>query len=406
MFEKILINQHRLLSDIQSFGQIGALEGGGVARLALTDNDGLGRDELVRRMKALGLRVSIDPIGNIFGTRAGKTTATVMTGSHIDTVLTGGLYDGTYGVLAGLEVIAALNDAGCTTEHSITVVAFTNEEGSRFQPDMLGSLVFAGGMSIEAARSTRDAAGVTLGDELDRIGYAGTGYGPEKIISYYELHIEQGPVLEDENIQIGVVTGVQGISWTRLTVTGRSAHAGTTPMRSRADAGLAAMELVTSLSAILKDIPDQLLTCGSFRVVPDLVNVVPQRCVLTLDLRNPNEKLLLRAEECLSQIILDIEATYGVSIQTETLARFEPVPFDSCLIDRIENLARDNGYSTGRLCSGAGHDAQMIARLAPAAMIFVPSVNGLSHNIAELTLPDDLCRGTQVLLDAILSSVF
>lgn len=406
MFEKILINQDRLLSDIQSFGQIGALEGGGVARLALTDNDRLGRDELVRRMKALGLRVSIDPIGNIFGTRAGKTTATVMTGSHIDTVLTGGLYDGTYGVLAGLEVIAALNDAGCTTEHSITVAAFTNEEGSRFQPDMLGSLVFAGDMSIEAARSTQDAAGVTLGDELDRIGYAGTGYGPEKIISYYELHIEQGPVLEDEKTQIGVVTGVQGISWTRLTVTGRSAHAGTTPMRSRADAGLAAMKLVTSLSATLKDIPDQLLTCGSFRVVPDLVNVVPQRCVLTLDLRNPNEKLLLRAEECLSQIILDIEATYGVSIQTETLARFEPVLFDSCLIDRIENLARDNGYSTGRLCSGAGHDAQMIARLAPAAMIFVPSVNGLSHNIAELTLPDDLCRGTQVLLDAILSSVF
>ncbi|MFT8307820.1 Zn-dependent hydrolase [Acetobacter malorum] len=406
MFEKILINQDRLLSDIQSFGQIGALEGGGVARLALTDNDRLGRDELVRRMKALGLRVSIDPIGNIFGTRAGKTTATVMTGSHIDTVLTGGLYDGTYGVLAGLEVIAALNDARCMTEHSITVAAFTNEEGSRFQPDMLGSLVFAGGMSIEAARSTRDSAGVTLGAELDRIGYAGTGHGPEKIISYYELHIEQGPVLEDEKIQIGVVTGVQGISWTRLTVTGRSAHAGTTPMRSRVDAGLAAMELVTSLSATLKDVPDQLITCGSFRVVPDLVNVVPQRCVLTLDLRNPDEKLLLRAEECLSQTILDIETTYGVSIQTETLARFEPVPFDSCLIDRIENLARDNGYSTGRLCSGAGHDAQMIARLAPAAMIFVPSVNGLSHNIAELTLPDDLCRGTQVLLDAILSSVF
>lgn len=405
MLEKILINQDRLLADLASFNQIGALQGGGVARLALTDNDRLGRDELVRRMKALGLHVAIDPIGNIFGTRAGKTAATVMTGSHIDTVLTGGWYDGTYGVLAGLEVIAALNDAGCSTEHSITVAAFTNEEGARFQPDMLGSLVFAGGMSTNAARKTLDVAGITLGDELDRIGYAGAGRGPEEIISYYELHIEQGPVLEDENIQIGVVTGVQGISWTRLTVTGRSSHAGTTPMRSRADAGLAAMELVTRLHAALKDIPEQLVTCGSFRIMPDLVNVVPQQCVLTLDLRNPDETVLANAERHLSQLITDIEAAYGVSIQTETLARFEPVPFESGLVDRVENIAISNGFSTRRLCSGAGHDAQMIARMAPSAMIFVPSVKGLSHNIAELTLPDDLGRGAQVLLDAILSNV-
>ena len=403
MDKKIQINHKRFLSDISSFGQIGALPGGGVARLALTDSDRLGRDELVSRMKALGLSVSIDNIGNIFGTRAGRLSSTVMTGSHIDTVLTGGLYDGTYGVLAGLEVIAALNDACIETEHSITVASFTNEEGARFQPDMLGSLVFAGGMSVETARATADKSGITLGDELDRTGYTGAGRGPDHIISYYELHIEQGPVLENENTDIGVVTGVQGISWSRLTFRGRSSHAGTTPMHSRADSGLAAMSLITRLHTALKDIPEQLITCGSFQVLPDLINVVPHITTLTVDLRNPDEQALKTAEKILTELISDTEKAFNISVEKETLARFKPVSFNGKLISQIEKIAHNNGFTARRLCSGAGHDAQMIARIAPAAMIFVPSVNGLSHNIAELTYPDDLCRGTQVLAEAILS---
>lgn len=398
--DMITIDATRLSRSIQDFGRIGALPNGGVCRLALTDAEKAGRDELVRRMLAMGLTVQIDSIGNIFGTRPGHDAAagTVMIGSHIDTVSTGGLYDGTFGVLAGLEVIAALNDTKQETHRAITVAAFTNEEGARFQPDMLGSLVFVGGMPLQDALDTIAGDGMRLGTELERIGYAGSDEGPQDIVAYFELHIEQGPVLETENIQIGVVSGVQGISWHEITVHGRSAHAGTTPIALRSDAGLAACLIVQRAYEMARAIgSDQLMTTGTMRLKPDLVNVVAEEAVFTVDLRNPSGDALKQADINLLRIAEDVAAETGTRVTCRTLARFDPVAFDERLVDSVEKTAQNLGYSTRRLHSGAGHDAQMIARMAPAAMIFVPSAGGISHNIREFTPPDDLARGTTVL---------
>lgn len=390
----------RLERSVQEFGLIGALPEGGVCRLALTDTEKTGRDELVRRMRDLGLTVEIDRIGNIFGTRPGRDPAsgTVMIGSHIDTVSTGGLYDGTFGVLAGLEVLAALDDAGEETRRSITVAAFTNEEGARFQPDMLGSLVFVGGMPLQEALNATDAKGVQLGDELERIGYAGHDKEARNIAAYFELHIEQGPVLENEKIQIGVVSGVQGISWHEITLQGRSAHAGTTPMALRADAGLAASLIVQRAHEMARAMgSNQLITTGTLRLQPDLVNVVAEKAVFTVDLRNPSAEALAQADAGLLRISAEVTAETGTSLTYRRLARFDPVAFDTTLVDAVEKTAQNLGYSTRRLHSGAGHDAQMIARVAPSAMIFVPSAGGISHNIHEFTALDDLVRGVTVL---------
>lgn len=398
--DRIMIDAARLSQSIQDFGRIGALPNGGVCRLALTDTEKAGRDELVRRMQGLGLTVHIDTIGNIFGTRAGHdaNAGTIMIGSHIDTVSTGGLYDGTLGVLAGLEVIAALNDAHLETRRAITVAAFTNEEGARFQPDMLGSLVFVGGMPLQDALDTLAADGTRLGTELKRIGYAGSDDGPRNIVAYFEVHIEQGPVLEAETVQIGVVSGVQGISWHEITVHGCSAHAGTTPMALRSDAGLAACLIVQRAYEMTQAIgSDQLMTTGTMRLTPDLVNVVAEKAVFTVDLRNPSGAALKQADVSLLQIAEDVATETGTRVTCRTLARFDPVIFDQRLVESVEKTAQSLGYSTRHLHSGAGHDAQMIARIAPATMIFVPSAGGISHNIREFTSPDDLARGTTVL---------
>ncbi|MFT9016900.1 MAG: Zn-dependent hydrolase [Acetobacter sp.] len=394
------ISPQRLDASVQEFGRVGALPGGEVARLALTDADRAGRDLLVARMRALGLSVSVDAIGNIFGTRAGDggTQGTVMVGSHIDTVSTGGLYDGTFGVLAGLEVVATLNDMGARTRHPITIAAFTNEEGARFQPDMLGSLVFAGGLALDEALALRDADGAVLGDELRRIGYAGQDRGPADMTAYFELHIEQGPVLEREGVQIGVVSGVQGISWHEITVRGRSAHAGTTPMAMRHDAGHAAARIVCGAHDMARTLgPDQLVATGYTRLTPNLVNVIAQEAVFTVDLRNPDNAALQQADAALLGIAQDVATQTGTDVTCRTLARFDPVAFDPACVNAVEHTARALGYSTRRLHSGAGHDAQMIARIAPSAMIFVPSVGGISHNVREFTALDDLVRGTVVL---------
>ncbi|GAA4501083.1 M20 family metallo-hydrolase [Gluconacetobacter tumulicola] len=396
------IDARRLEEAIRSFGRIGALLGGGVCRLALSDADKAARDELTHRMTMLGLVVDIDAIGNIFGTRPARApdgaAGTVMIGSHIDTVSTGGLYDGTFGVLAGLEIVAALNDAAIETERPITVAAFTNEEGSRFQPDMLGSLVFAGGLPLADALATRDADGAVLGDELRRIGYAGDATGPENIAAYFELHIEQGPVLEREGIQIGVVSGIQGISWHAFRLTGRSAHAGTTPRAMRRDAGMAAARIVHGAYEMGARMgADQLVTCGSLRFTPGLVNVVPQEANLTIDLRNPDDDALRDAETALLAIARTAAAEADVQLEHRSLARFAPVSFDPALVAEVERVATGLGHTTRRMHSGAGHDAQMLARIAPSAMIFVPSTGGVSHNVEEYTAPDDLARGTEIL---------
>jgi N-carbamoyl-L-amino-acid hydrolase len=402
----------RLTARIEALGEVGAVLGPngerGSARLALTDDDRAGRDLVVTWMRDLGLDVSIDAIGNVVATRPGRdpALAPVMTGSHIDTVRTGGRFDGNLGVLAGLEVIETLITLGITTERGVAVAFFTDEEGARFAPDMLGSLVYVGGMALEEALDvTAVDDGARLGDELSRIGYAGPVPCPAAALPhcFVELHIEQGPILEDEGIEIGVVEGVQGISWTELRLTGQSAHAGTTPMRMRRDPGVVAADIVRFVRDLTTELGgDQVATVGRIELQPNLVNVVPASVTMTVDLRNTDEATLQVAERRLARELEQVAAAEGVDFGTRTLARFEPVQFDPGMVDLVERSAIELGYSTRRMPSGAGHDAQMLARVCPTSMIFVPSANGLSHNIAEFTASEDLERGANVLLRVIL----
>jgi N-carbamoyl-L-amino-acid hydrolase len=403
---ELRVDVDRLQARLDALGEIGRVDGPdgarGCARLALTDADRDGRDLVVGWMRDLGLEVRVDVIGNVYATRAGidPDAAAVMTGSHIDTVRTGGRFDGNLGVLAPLEVIELLDTHGIRTRRPITVAFFTDEEGARFQPDMLGSLVAVGGMSLEDALDVRAADdGSRLGDELARIGYAGAMPVPmAPPHAFVELHIEQGPVLEEAGITIGVVTGVQGISWTEVTVRGQSAHAGTTPMRLRHDPGLVAAAITTGVRAIAAELGGtQVATVGRCEYHPNLVNVVPSSVLITVDLRNTDEALLCEAERRFMTLCDDLAAAEGVTIERRTLARFEPVVFDASMVDRVEETATRLGHSTLRMPSGAGHDAQMLARVCPTAMIFTQSVNGLSHNLAELTLPADLQAGADVL---------
>ena len=409
---RISVDVDRLWRRIEALGEIGAVHGPngerGCARLALTDADRDGRDLVVTWMRDLGLEVHIDAIGNVVGTRSGSDpdAPAVMMGSHIDTVRTGGRFDGNLGVLAGLEVIESLAGAGVVTRHPVSVAFFTDEEGARFAPDMLGSLVYVGGMAVEEALDVRAADdGARLGDELARIGYAGPTPCPAAAAphAYVELHIEQGPVLEDEDVTIGVVTGVQGISWTELTITGQSAHAGTTPMRLRHDPGYVCAAITTGVRSIARRMGgSQVATVGRIDLTPNLVNVVPAQVVMTVDLRNTDESLLQQAEGDFRALCDELSASEGVTITARTLARFEPVVFDPVMVDRVEAAAAERGLSSRRMPSGAGHDAQMLARVCPTAMVFVPSANGLSHNIAEYTAPVDIEAGANVLLDVVL----
>lgn len=405
MLSELRIDGPRLLARLAELGECGALEGGGVSRLALTDADKKGRDLVVSWMRELGLDVSIDAIGNITGTRAGATDGPpVMTGSHIDTVRAGGLYDGNLGVLAGLEMVKTLNDAGITTERPLAVAAFTNEEGARFAPDMLGSLVFVGGMALQDALAVRDGEGAMLGDELERIGYAGSAPVAESPVhAFVELHIEQGPVLEAEGVTIGAVRDLQGISWQELVITGEANHAGTTPMRLRHDAGFAAARVATFLRELTLELGGtQLATAGVIELEPNLINVIASRARMTVDLRNTDEAALQVAEARLMEFTHALAESEGVGIAARRLARFEPVVFDAGVHSRIARVAGELGCSVRDMTSGAGHDAQMLARICPAAMIFVPSIGGISHNPAEDTAPEHLAAGANVLLQTLL----
>ena len=404
------VDAARLLRRIHDLGAIGPITGAngesGSARLALTDDDRRGRDLVVTWMRDLGLEVRIDAIGNVIGHRAGAdpTLAPVMTGSHIDTVRTGGLYDGNLGVLAGLEVIETLATQGVVTRRAIEVGFFTNEEGARFNPDMMGSLVYVGGLAAETAYDVVGIDGARVGDELDRIGYRGTtpcpGTSPH---AFVELHIEQGPVLEAEGVRFGAVTGVQGISWQELTITGQSNHAGTTPIALRHDAGYAAARVATFVRSLAVEMgAPQVATVGALTLHPNLVNVVAGSAVLTVDLRNTDEALLQLAEERLAEFIRQLEIDEGVGITGRQLARFEPVTFDERVVSLIAYTANRLCGSVQRMPSGAGHDAQMFARICPTAMIFTPSEKGISHNPAEHTHPDDLVMGADILLQTLL----
>jgi N-carbamoyl-L-amino-acid hydrolase len=399
------IDLDRLLGRLDAFNRIGALPGGGNCRLALSDEDRAGRDLLVRWMRDLGLTVTIDAIGNIFGVRRGRENLPpVMFGSHIDTVGTGGRYDGLYGVLAGLETCQALDDASRATRRPLALVAFTNEEGSRFPPYAMGSLVYVGGLALEDAYAVRGIDGATVGEELRRIGYAGDARpGFLKPHAYLELHIEQGPVLENEGRAIGAVEGITGLSWTEVSITGRSAHAGTTPMDLRRDAGYAAGEIAVFVRRLAREMAGQQKgTVGRIELYPNLVNVVAERAVVTVDLRNIDNEPLQQAERQLADFLDRLAAQEQIAIATRSLARFDPVAFPSEMVSLVETTAQELGFACRRLPSGAGHDAQMMARLCPASMIFVPSVGGLSHNVREHTAPEHLHAGASVLLNAVL----
>ena len=403
----LTIDIDRLLRRLSDLAAVGAIEGThGCARLALTDEDRAGRDLVVTWMVDLGLDVHVDAIGNVIGTLAGRLGgAPVMMGSHIDTVRTGGRYDGNLGVLGGLEVIEVLLTAGIETDRPIAVAFFTGEEGARFAPDMLGSLVYVGGLALEEALKIPAIDGPMLGDELERIGYDGPmpvpGPAPH---AFVELHVEQGPVLEAEGITIGAVTGVQGISWQEVTIVGQSNHAGTTPMTMRRDPAVVAARII----AAARDLADemggtQVATVGRITLAPNLVNVVPASATFTVDLRNTDENLLQQAEQRLAATISELAEAEGCTASSEVLARFEPVVFDPDTVELVATTATNLGYSTKTMPSGAGHDAQMFARVCPTAMVFTPSQNGLSHNPAEYTEPADIEAGANVLLHTVLA---
>lgn len=401
MQNNLRINGDRLCRWLQELAQVGRIAGDGVCRLALTDEDRQGRDLVVSWMRELGMTVKIDAIGNVVAVRAGRVDGPpVMTGSHIDTVRTGGRYDGALGVLAGLEVIATLNDAEITTKRPLAVAFFTNEEGARLPPDMFGSLVYTGALPLAEALATKGIDGATAGDELARIGYAGPEpIGQPRAHAYVELHVEQGPVLEAEGFRIGAVEGVQGISWSEFTLTGQSNHAGTTPMRMRKDAGYVAAEIAVCARKVAQALGGyQVATVGALTLAPNLVNVVPNHVVMTVDLRNTDEDRLREAESRLFSFAEQTAATEGVGLTRRTLARFAPVSFAPQLVTRVEAIAKDFGLPVKRLPSGAGHDAQIMAAVCPACMIFVPSVGGISHNVEEYTGPADLTAGADVLL--------
>ena len=399
------INEAPLLARIAAHGQIGATDRGGVCRIALTDADKAGRDQLVAWMRELGLQVQIDQIGNIFGTRPGLNpdAAPVMTGSHIDTVATGGRYDGIYGVMAGLEVVRWLNERQVQTQRPLVVAAFTNEEGVRFMPDMMGSLVYAGGYPLQQALDTVSTDGARLSDELRRIGYAGElPCGAIRPHAFIELHIEQGPVLEAEGLSIGAVEDLQGISWQEIAITGQSNHSGTTPMRLRRDAGYCAAAIAVFVRQLAQRYGgSQVATVGAIALQPNLINVIAVRATVTVDLRNTDEATLQRAEGELAAYLQELAQEQGVEITTKPLARFEPVQFDQRLVRCIEASAASRQLPQRRMTSGAGHDAQMMARICPAAMIFVPSQGGISHNPREHTAPAELTQGANVLLDVL-----
>ena len=402
---ELQIDATRLAARLAELGEIGSTGDGGCARLALSDEDRAGRDLVVTWMRDLGLDVRVDGIGNVVAVMEGREPGPpVMCGSHIDTVATGGIYDGNLGVLAGLEVLETLSAAGVVPRRPLAVAFFTDEEGSRFAPDMLGSLVYAGGMALEEAYEIVGIDGAKLGDELVRIGYLGStpcpGLAPH---AYVELHIEQGPVLERHGDVIGAVTGVQGISWQEIRLSGQFNHAGTTPMALRHDAGLAAASVAVSARRLAEELGGhQVATVGKLDLRPDLVNVVAGAAVLTVDLRNTDAAILEDAERRMSLEVDRICDAEGVSVERRQLARFEPVAFEPRVVDLVEKAALDAGLAVRRLPSGAGHDAQMLARLCPAGMIFVPSVGGVSHNPAELTRPEHVEAGANVLLKVML----
>jgi N-carbamoyl-L-amino-acid hydrolase len=403
---KLAVNGERLWRSLMDLARIGATAKGGVCRLALTDLDRQGRDLVVGWAKEAGLSVTVDKIGNVFMRRAGKNPnlPPIACGSHIDTQPTGGKFDGNYGVLAGLEVIRTLNDHGIETDAPVEVIFWTNEEGSRFVPVMMGSGVFAGAFSLEHAYAAKDTAGKTVKEELERIGYVGPEEpGKHPLGAYFEAHIEQGPVLEDAGKTIGVVTGVLGLRWYDCVVSGMEAHAGPTPMALRKDALQVATRIMQETVAIAHRYPPYGRgTVGMVHLHPNSRNVIPGQVKFSIDLRNVDSERLDAMDREIRAFVAKTSEETGLPITIEQVSYFPPCPFERGCVDAVRNGAEILGYSAMEAVSGAGHDAVYMARLAPAGMIFVPCKDGISHNEIEDAKPEHLEAGCNVLLHAML----
>lgn len=403
----LTINAERLWESLMTMAQIGATPRGGVCRLALTDEDREARDLLVHWAKEAGCTVEIDQIGNIFIRRAGRDPALppIMTGSHLDSQPTGGKFDGVYGVLAGLEVIRTLNDHHYVTQYPIEVVAWTNEEGSRFAPAMVASGVFAGEFPLDYGLSRTAIDGTTLGQELDRIGYAGERpCGGQPVHSYFEAHIEQGPLLEAEGRLIGVVQGIQGQRWYDCTIQGMESHAGTTPLPHRRDALIGACRVVQAVrDAAESQAPLGRGTVGQFIVHPNSRNVIPGRVDFTIDLRHPEDGPLMMMAEAVRETMARVCADMGLSGDMNEIWYQPPTPFDAGCIDTVGQAASDLGLPSMPMISGAGHDAKYLAQVCPTGMIFIPCKDGISHNEIEDASKEDVAAGCNVLLHAMLA---
>ncbi len=404
--DTLSINGQRLWDSLMELAQIGATPKGGVCRLTLTDLDKQGRDLVTGWAREAGMSVTIDKIGNVFMRRPGRDDSLppIMTGSHIDTQPTGGKFDGNYGVLAGIEVVRTLNDHGIETEAPIEVAFWTNEEGSRFVPVMMGSGVFANAFTLEHAYAATDTEGKTVKGELERIGYIGEQEpGDHPIGAYFETHIEQGPVLEDNDKTIGVVSGVLGIRWFDCTVTGMEAHAGPTPMALRKDAMLAATRIMQDVvAAAHRHPPHGRGTVGMVQVFPNSRNVIPGRVKFSIDLRNSTDELVDAMVAEVKALADQVAREHGVQVQIDLVSSYPAQQFHAECVEAVGRAAARLGYSHMPAVSGAGHDAVYMAKLAPAGMIFIPCKDGISHNEIEDAQPEHIEAGCNVLLHAML----
>jgi N-carbamoyl-L-amino-acid hydrolase len=403
------INGQRLWDSLMEMAKIGATEKGGVCRLALTNLCKQSRDLFIQWCEEAGCTIKVDKMGNIFARRPGRDNdlAPVVTGSHLDSQPTGGRFDGVYGVLSGLEVLRSMNDLGIETERPFEVVVWTNEEGSRFAPAMVASGVFAGIFDLDYGLSRADSDGKTMGEELARIGYDGPEeVGGRDIHAYFEAHIEQGPILEDEEISIGVVTDAQGQRWYELTLTGVESHAGPTPMRIRKDALLGAARIVDAVNRIgLDNAPVACATVGMLEVYPNSRNVIPGRVWMTIDFRHPDDDVLATMDAAMREAVGAICDDIGLELEIEQIFYYAPVRFEESCINAVRQGAAACDYSMREIVSGAGHDACYMANVAPSAMIFIPCVDGISHNEVEDAKPEWVTAGCDVLLHAILERV-
>jgi N-carbamoyl-L-amino-acid hydrolase len=413
------IDGARLWDSLMALARIGATPKGGVRRLALTDLDRQGRDLVVGWLREAGCEIRVDAIGNVFAIRPGRlgngfeasgapladaSRLPVAVGSHVDTQPNGGKFDGNYGVLSGVEVVRALNDAGVVTERPVAVAIWTNEEGTRFTPVMMGSGAYCGAFTVDHCLAQADREGVTVAQALQSIGYAGTAT-PPRFAAYFEPHIEQGPVLEREGVTIGAVEGALGQRWFDVAVTGQDAHAGPTPIEMRRDALLAASRVVLEVRRIASEHPDYARgTVGQLFVTPNSRNVIPGRVDFTVDFRNASDATLAAMGDDLRRSVAHIAAADGVQIDLAEVVYFPPCAFDAALVAGVEEGARALGHSVRRLASGAGHDAVYVARTCPTAMIFVPCEGGISHNEIENAKPEHLAAGAEVLLRSVLQA--